>query len=168
MAKNTFPQAVNDFVKNNAADTVFNTKGASLTRQEFADECDINTLMKRYETYGTSMHQLRPDAVAASGGMYVDFSEMPNNLIDYLAMVKDAETAFMSLPAPVRREFDNNAVAFVDFASDPRNIDQMRIWGLAAPAKAPVEPVQAPAPVSSSSPPSGDKPPGGASTHAPT
>ncbi|WNK14164.1 MAG: internal scaffolding protein [Microvirus sp.] len=153
MTKVTFPQAGHDFYKSNGANTVYNTVGPSLTRQEFAEECDINTLMKRYETYGTSVNGLRPDA--QKDAFYADFSQMPNNLLDYMGMVKEAETAFMMLPASVRREFDNDAVAFVDFASDPSNIEQMRNWGLAAPAKAPERPLGA-----VSSPPGAPVPPG--------
>jgi hypothetical protein len=68
-----------------------------------------------------------------ASAMYVDFTEMPTNLMDYMAFMDGAEKAFMSLPAVVRKEFDNSAVAFVDFASDPKNLDQMRGWGLAPP-----------------------------------
>lgn len=163
MSKVSFPQAGHDFVKSNGTNPVSVAVGPSLTRQEFAEECDINSLMKRYETYGTSVNGLRPDAQVA--GMYVDFCEMPNNLLDYLAMVKSAEQAFMTLPAGVRREFDNDPVGFVDFASNPDNIEQMRDWGLAPPAKTPEMPAgssQAPA---ASTPPSAAPAPGGASTH---
>ncbi|QCQ84736.1 internal scaffolding protein [Blackfly microvirus SF02] len=173
MAKYVYPNAIHDFAKSNGVDASFKTVGPSMTRQEFAEECDVNTLMKRYENYGTSMHMLRPDvlAVHAAGGSFVDFTEMPDNLIDYLAQIKEAEDAFMSLPAVVRREFDNNAMHFVEFASDPSNLDQMRAWGLAAaaPPPKPLEssPVVSTAPAASA-PPGGDKPPGGASTHGPT
>jgi hypothetical protein len=68
---------------------------------------------------------------------------MPSDLMGTMAMLSDAETAFMSLPAQVRREFDNDPLQFVDFASDPENVPQMRTWGLAPPEAVP-EPPPAP------------------------
>lgn len=167
MSKVTFPQARHDFAKSNGEDPVSVAVGPSLTRQEFLEESDINSLMKRYETYGTSVNGLRPDA--QQQGFYADFTDMPNNLLDYLGMVKDAERAFMTLPAGIRREFDNDPVSFVDYASNPANLEQMRSWGLAPPAKAPEKPAEPVKPASGGSAPPGDnKSPGGASTHGST
>lgn len=101
------------------------------TRQEFADECDINKLMATYERNGTLNHY------NAMQGEYLDISEVPD-LQEALAIMKRGESAFMSLPATVRREFDNDAVKFVEFAQDPANIDKLREWKLAAPL--PLEP----------------------------
>ncbi|WNK13487.1 MAG: internal scaffolding protein [Microvirus sp.] len=97
------------------------------TRQEFADECDINVLMQRYETTGVL------NAFNMREPQYLDVSDVPD-LQASLAMVAAAETAFMTLPAKVRREFDNDPVKFVAFAQDPANLEQMREWDLAPPA----------------------------------
>lgn len=114
-----------------------------ITRQEFADECDINTLMARYEKTGIISH------VRQQEGQYFDASDVPD-LATALAIAQEAEAAFMRLPAAARREFDNDAIKFVDFAGDPANLPRMREWGLAPPEKVPdppmrVEVVNAPA-----------------------
>lgn len=101
-----------------------------ITRQEFADECDINTLMARYEKSGVINH------IARSQGNYFDATDVPD-LAAALAIVAHAEDAFMRLPAKARAEFDNDAVRWTDFAADPANLPRMREWGLAPPA--PVE-----------------------------
>jgi len=101
----------------------YNTE-PSLTRQEFADECDINVLMQKYETSGVLNHY------NSSKPQYFDVSAVPD-LATAIAFANEANVAFMSLPASVRRTFDNNPVAFVEFAADPANLDQMRKWGLA-------------------------------------
>lgn len=135
-----------DFYKNNGAEVVYFDETPSLTRQEFKDECDINLIMERYNNH----------VIGGPGGlppigepMFVDWADMPSDLLSYMERMKEAETAFMSLPANVRREFDNSAVSFVDFAGDPSNLDRMREWGL-APAKklpdAPIEPAPSPPP----------------------
>lgn len=129
-----------DFAVTNALDPsvhlVF-TLGPSMTRQEFAAECDINTIMRQYEM------ALAQPAASVTPPMYVDFTSMPHDLMGAMQVMQDAEDAFMRLPASVRREFDNSAIAFVNYASDPANIEQMRAWEL-APKKVPVAPVVAP------------------------
>lgn len=103
----------------------------SLTRQEFAEDCDINTLMAKYETTGVINHFNNQSPA------YMDLAEVPD-LQGALALVADAQNAFMRLPAITRREFDNDPVKFIAFATDEKNIEKMREWGLAPPA--PVEP----------------------------
>ena len=130
----------------------------SLTRQEFADECDINGIMAKYEKTG-----MLP--VNGAQPSYVDFTAVPSDLQEAMRVMMDAETAFMSLPANVRKEFDNDALRFVEFAQDGDNLEQLREWGLAEPEKAPdapmrvevVNPPEVPPakPVSSSKPPEG-------------
>ena len=124
--------AYNDFYKTNSTPVLWMPEGPSLTRQEFAEDCDINVLMKRFENrdIGAIMR-------SATEPMYVDFTEMPTDLMGYMQLMSDAEKAFMTLPATVRREFDNDPIGFVDFASDPGNLEQMRSWGLAPPAPKP-------------------------------
>lgn len=124
-----------EFYVNNGerGETFVDPKLPSLTRQEFAEECDINALMKRYEGHAIG----GPGNLAPAEPMYVDFAELPQDLLGYMNFMEDAQRSFMTLPAHVRRDFDNNAYEFVAFASDPGNLEQMRSWGLAPPAKAP-------------------------------
>lgn len=128
----------------------------SLTRQEFAEECDINTLMERYEKSGVISHVNRAQPV------YMDLTVMPD-LREALDIMRDATIAFNSLPARTRFEFDNDPQKFVDYAQNPDNIGKMREWGLAPPAALPDAPIEvrvvpepapaAPAPVPTAVPP---------------
>lgn len=103
----------------------------SLARQEFAEESDINSIMKKYERTGIMpMSDRQP--------FYGDFTDLPSYM-DAQNIIIAADEAFSSLPANVRREFDNDPAKFVEFASDKKNLDKMREWGLAEP----LEPVQA-------------------------
>lgn len=134
-----FPLTPHDFYATNGLDsgaTDLVNEEPSLTRQEFADECDINSIMARYEKTGVISH------VTPRQPMYVDYTAIPADLAGTLAMLQLGEEAFMTLPASVRKEFDNNAINFVDFASDPKNLDQMREWGLAPPEPQPASPVE--------------------------
>lgn len=97
-----------------------------MTRQEFAEECDINTIMKRYEAGGAISH------VNAVQPVYLDTTLYPG-LQASMDAFREAAKSFNALPATVRREFDNDAQKFVDFASDKNNLEKMREWGLAPP-----------------------------------
>lgn len=122
----------------------------SLTRQEFADECDINILMDRYEKTGMISH------VNPRNPQYLDLSDVPD-LQTAHQVIQNAATEFMALPAKVRREFDNDPMEFVKFAMNPDNIDKMREWGLAPPkpeaAPPPATPKASVAAAPGSSPP---------------
>jgi hypothetical protein len=142
MSKTRFPEIVSsgfsdgqsfDFFKPHE-DVGLECLDASMTRQEFAEDCDINSIMARYETTGV-MH-----APFAKEAHYADYTNVPD-LMTAMQVMRDAEQAFMLLPAAVRRQFDNDPVEFVEYASKPENLGQMRLWGMAAPA--PAEPPQA-------------------------
>lgn len=98
----------------------------SLTRQEFAEECDINTLMSKYDKVGFPAH------ISKGPGQYLDVSDVPD-LQRAMQVLSDARDAFMRLPARTRFEFDNDPAKFVAFAQDPQNNAQMREWGLTEP-----------------------------------
>lgn len=121
------------FVEHKRVQAMF--KGPGRTRQEFKKECDINTIMKQYEKTGVISHMNQRSP------MYLDYTLVPN-LQGALDVMINAEAAFMTLPARVRKEFGNDAKAFVEFASKDENIKKMREWGLAAPEKAPEEPIE--------------------------
>lgn len=120
----------------NRIDVQANISGVSMTRQEFTDECDINALMARYEKGG-----IWPMTPNGQEPVYYDFVGMPD-LQGAMADMINAENAFMSLPAIVRKEFDNDAMQFVEYASDAKNVGKLREWGLAEPEKAPDAPIR--------------------------
>lgn len=100
----------------------------SRTRQEFAEECDINALMARYEKSGVISH------VNNTPGQFLDLGDASAlDLMSAMNTLNAASDAFMSLPATIRAEFDNDAMSFVAFAEDASNIDKLREWGLAKP-----------------------------------
>lgn len=108
----------------------------SMTRQEFADESDINIIMQRYEKTG-----VMPTMNANREPQYFDVTDMPTDFREAMDYMIAAEDAFMSLPATVRRDMGNDPANFVEFASKPENLAKMREWGLAPPAQEPAEPL---------------------------
>lgn len=125
----------------------------SLTRQEFAEECDINVLMEKYEKQGIISH------INPRSPQYLDVTAVPD-LQTAHQIIQDATREFMALPASTRREFDHDPMKFVMFAEDPANIDKMREWGLAPPKAeppAPATPPQAASDAPATAPPPSDK-----------
>lgn len=98
----------------------------SLTQQQFKDECDINNIMKKFASTGEFTH------VTSNKGIYADFTEIK----DYQSMLDTviyADHAFNTLPAELRKRFNNNAGELLDFIQDPSNYDEGVKLGLLNP-----------------------------------
>lgn len=63
---------------------------------------------------------------------------------DSLHLIKQAEMAFMALPAKVRERFHNEPAEFLAFMGDEKNGDEMIKLGLRQPAPTPMEPAPQP------------------------
>lgn len=100
--------------------------GESMTQQSDADECDINVIMKKYGPGG----QL-PQVIGKP--LYGDFSEALEYR-DAVEMIRAADEAFQEIPAKIRARFNNDPQEFIEWATDPENLDEVRKAGLAPPA----------------------------------
>lgn len=100
----------------------------SLAQQSFKDECDINTIVKRFGLTGQMPVNVRPPT-------YQDFGDAVFDYATAMNAVAAARESFDRMPASVREKFGNDPQAFVEFCSDEKNIDEMRKLGLAVPAK---------------------------------
>jgi len=116
----------------------------TMAKQSFQAECDINTIMSKYQNDGVIQH------VQKVQGAYGDFS----NVADYqlhLNQVIAAQEAFDDLPSKIRERFGNDPAHLMTFISDEKNRDEAVKLGLIepdAPAPAPtrVEIVNPPQP----------------------
>lgn len=83
------------------------------TQQNFADEVDINTLVKTFARTGIVPGQEIP-------AMIFEVDE----IIDYqtaLNRIREADDAFMALPAVVRDKFQNDPAVLLDFVGNSEN-----------------------------------------------
>lgn len=111
-------------------DAIDCSKDVSLTQQSGAEECDINFIVERAKRGAALDVNPKPP-------MYGDFTSLPTDLRDCLAIVKKADEAFMTLDAQVRKRFENDPSQMMDFLKDPKNRDEAIKLGL---VKAPVVP----------------------------
>jgi len=95
----------------------------SLTKQSEADACDINAIMRRYQSTGVLDHQ------AGQAARYGDFS----NVEDYLASlnkVREAQQRFDDLPSKIRDHVENEPGKFLELVFDPERKEEMVQLGL--------------------------------------
>lgn len=101
----------------------------SMTKQEFKEECDINTIVRRFGLTG----QLPEGLIAPTFG---DF-EFIGDYQSALNAIYQAQDSFMELPADVRARFENDPQQFVAFCSDAKNREEAEKLGLVFPKKMP-------------------------------
>lgn len=122
----------------------------TLAKQSFAEECDINTIVRRFHLTGEVPHDVRMPT-------FGDFEEV----YDYHSAaqaIADARESFMAMPAEVRARFGNDAGAFVEFCSKDENRDEAKRLGLLVPEPVVDEPVPMKVEVVNPAPPVVPKP----------
>lgn len=102
-------------------------------KQSFQAECDINTIMQKYQKTGLIQH------VQKFQGSYGDFTSVADYQLS-LNQVLAAQEAFEALPSSIRARFNNNPGSMLAFLEDPANRDEAVELGLVEPPPAPPPP----------------------------
>lgn len=97
---------------------------ASLTKQAFKDDCDVNVIVERFARQG-EFPVFDPRDFTWGDATGFDFRAA-------LDVVNAANAAFEQMPAKIRNRFNNDPREFVDFCSDKANADELLKLGLAA------------------------------------
>lgn len=106
-------------------ETGLKCEDVSRAKQSFAEECDINTIVRRF---GLTGHV----PVGVRMPTYADYANLP----DYhsaMNAIAQAREAFDAMPSSVRARFQNDPGLFVDFCSDAKNRDEAVKLGLVLP-----------------------------------
>ena len=93
------------------------------TKSEFADEANINNIVKRCMN----------GAAMPTGGrtpLFGDFSEVAD-FTTAQTLIAQANAEFEQLPSDVREKFGNDVSALMDFLDDENNLDEAIALGLA-------------------------------------
>lgn len=113
-------------------------KDPSLAVQSQRDEADINNIVKAFGVTGRLPENIRVPS-------YGDF----DGISDYreaIEAVRAAEMSFMQLPSDLRERLDHSPQRFLEYCTDPANLEEMRKLGLAVSGP-PVAPVSGGEPV---------------------
>ena len=103
--------------------TIHLNKEPSMVKGSFAKELDVNNIIKKYNKTGILQKANQFE------GEFGEFASY--DLREAIEKVQNAETLFMEVPSKIRAQFDNDAGAFIDYATNPQNIEQMREWNMA-------------------------------------
>lgn len=96
----------------------------SKTVQAEKDNCDINVIVRRFGiTKQLPMSSVRPP-------QYGDY-EAVGDFREAMNAVREARENFMAMPSGIRRKFGNDPQSFLEFCSNPENVEEMVKMGLA-------------------------------------
>ena len=109
---------------------IISPKGKYPARQQFKDDADLNSIMKKFQKTGAMDH------VKIYESEYGFAS--PTDYHNSLNVILKAETMFADLPSTVRNRFKNNPAEFLEFVQNPENQEEAAELGLTtAPLRAP-------------------------------
>lgn len=120
-----------------SVDAGWTTNEPTLTQQHFAEEADINTIVRKFIKTGEL-----PEPVAMP--TFADFTEQVDDYQSAMNMVLEARDSFMQLPPATRERFGNDPQQLMEFLADKDNLAEARKLGLAVPepeAPKPPEPM---------------------------
>lgn len=106
-----------------------------LTEQAHKREVDINNIVKKHGI----QHIESVSRLQSPDFRFDDVSG--NDFQEAMEITTRAKEEFLTLPATIRKQFDNNPAQFLDFVQNPANNDQLVSMGLAqrTPAEPPVQ-----------------------------
>ena len=96
----------------------------SVVQQQFADECDINTIVKRFGLTGELPNGVD---IPLSG----DFTEV-TDFQTAMNLVRRSQESFLELPAHIRERFANDPALVMKFLDDPSNREEAINLGIVA------------------------------------
>lgn len=96
--------------------------GPGMTEQSHKHETDMNYILRDYAKTGLIKHAREHE------GRYDDVSVQ--DFQEAMFIVKEAENMFQALPSQIRKRFNQNPAAFLEFVQNPRNEDEMRRLGI--------------------------------------
>jgi len=102
----------------------------SRTKQSFKDECDINTIISRYDTTGVLIDPSLPRSRGVPS--FGDFDSMPSYVEAQNSLI-EAQASFDALPAFLRKRFSNSPSALLAFLDNADNYDEAVKLGLIEP-----------------------------------
>jgi len=116
------PQHIDQVIER--LDTSLSFKGTKTrTKSEFADEANINNIVKRCMNGGAMPAGSRTP-------LFGDFSEV-SDFTQAQTLIAEANAEFELLPSDVREKFGNNVSDLMDFLDDDTNLDEAIKLGLA-------------------------------------
>lgn len=123
----------------------------SRTHQSFKDECNINSIMAKWQKTGLVSHLAKNPPTFGNFDQAIDFQSAQN-------MVLEAQATFDALSSAVRERMHHDPQEFVDFMDNPENTEEAIKLGL-LPEPIPKSKIVPTDPANRAEPPAGNAPP---------
>lgn len=104
----------------------FSSDQPSKVQEQFADACQTDTIIRKYNTMGINPF------IASGDRQYLDTTQIPDFFVAQNSQVKVKEF-FEGLPSDIRLEFNNDPMQFAEVVSDPQNAEYLREIGVLEP-----------------------------------
>lgn len=114
-----------------ASERMQSPTGINPAKQEFKDDADINSIMRKFQVTGAIDH------VANYQGEYGFAS--PLNLHESMNIITRANSMFEALPSSLRNKFHNDAKQFLEYVQNPDNYEEAKKLGIALSNEAQAE-----------------------------
>lgn len=101
---------------------VVSPTGEGRAQQQFKQDCDLNTIMRKFQKTGALEHQSR---YSEEYGIVTS-----TTLHEALNTVTAAQSMFSELPSSLRKKFKNDPSKFLDFVQDDNNYSEAIELGL--------------------------------------
>lgn len=118
----------------------FISDAPSSTDQSFKNDCDINSMVKRFIKAqfgaGPNAKKMFEQWLMSTSNGQVDENIAIDHRIDYqdaIQHIQRADALFMDMPSDIRKRFNNDPGAFLNFAMDPKNRAELATMGLLTP-----------------------------------
>lgn len=110
------------------SEKVLSPKGVEKAQQQFKNDCDINSIMARFQKTGALDHVSRyqPQYGIAS----------PNDYHKSMNIITRAQQMFDDLPSSLRNRFNGSPEELLEFVQNPENAKEADELGLALSDKA--------------------------------
>ena len=113
------------------SERVLSPAGVKPAKQEFKDDADLNSIMKKFQKTGAIDHVVKHQG---SYGI-----STPVLLHEAMNLVTAADSMFADLPSSLRNKFENKPAAFLEYVQDPKNAEEAKKLGLALTPEATIE-----------------------------
>lgn len=103
-------------------------KKPTRTQKQFKEECDINNILRRFNTTGQLPDMIKRNPVFGNFADVADYQSALNTVIT-------AQEQFEALNSRLRNRFNNDPAQFLEFMANKDNLLEMIKLGLAKPPK---------------------------------
>lgn len=104
------------------SERVLSPKGIKPAKQEFKDDADLNSIMKKFQKTGAIDHaKIHQGRYGFATGQ---------TLHEAATIVANANSMFEDLPSSIRNKFENEPARFLDYVQDANNWKEARELGI--------------------------------------